>query len=304
MGIQALIRLALGAMVVILAGCSSPCREQVDLAGNSVGCGNPPVTTSWDPSVVNECGSLEECGLGTPLVTSFVIGMGEALSLEFRFPIKYDSPKVRLYVYESSQAPFLRKAPLDSFEMEQANGFLLKAEDLETSFEKSIQYASAAKSFTFNLHIKLVQEINSVAFQHEAILAVLSLDLESKRFSSSKFPSWSFAQGMFLREADRYFQGGIAAGSADPKLAEAASAYVFIPGSPYFAKLEPGSDRFVLGPVPVGGYELRLIVISNSLPANRKLPVFTIVSRSDSTSARTFKAEINADSVIIPEDFP
>lgn len=306
MRIRPFIRLALCGSLA-LAACEKPCREGSeegggsDLAGTSVGCGNPPRVADLHPTDVNGCLGVD-CGhAGRPI--SFRIALGKSLDLRFEFRPPPVSQQVRIHVYAADQIPMFRQAPLDSFSLTSGNGLLLKPEDLAKAMREYDPDAPASGLFPFNVHIMATEISGGLEYRFEALLAGLGLDIGRGTFISSRVPSWGTGSLVNLLPIDAVFQGRVAERTLETGLSAASAAYVYIPGSPFAAEIDTRDSTFRMEGLTEAGYELRMISIPAE-PSDHGAAVFLLRADPDSLPARPFHAVGIVDTVTIPGNFP
>lgn len=298
------IRAGMLALAAALAGCtalsSSPSQEEV--CGTSVSCGNPPKVAELAPSDVNACVG-EECLSGSLGPTKIRIGTGPSLTLKFKFPPEADSPRVSLYLYAAGLGAGYSAVPLAGFESLAVDSFHLAPHDLDVAIRAAMPDSLDPELLEFNIFARITPMAYKPGFAQTGLLAGLGLDIRRGQFITAKRPSWGDDSVEYIGAASRYFQGKVGPDSMHAELAAAASAEIFIPGSPYRAPLDLGDFSFKMEGLPMAGFELRMTV-TPAAGASRRVPVYRLGSAPGSGPDRIFAIIGFVDSVTISSDIP
>jgi hypothetical protein len=281
-------------LLAVLSGClSDPGKDGT--CGTSAGCGNPTKLAELHPT---ETTCFATCG-GLEAPTPFSVRFGDSLSIKLdstRFT-GIDSVRTRALLYQGFQVPVFSPAPIDSFQMG-GNSLVLHPADLARS-RAAIPEADTG-TFAFSIRIILSIYSKNLVSTQEGLLAGLGLERDSNRFIHSPGePFRDSSKAHYLQDTISYYQGMIRNWPSLSKDAE--SAYVYIPGSPYFDVISMTDGRFLISSLPLGGqFELRFFVVPRVLPGNRKVPSYILKSDPDKSPDRIFEIDTLSDFISIP----
>ncbi|MEO7424935.1 MAG: hypothetical protein ABI036_07100 [Fibrobacteria bacterium] len=302
--------LRIPAMVILLAGCTfllpedqvSPENQPDDkeCAGTSIGCGNPPIA-ELETTELNACDGVSCSGALSPFPYS--VKIGDVIDFNFRHTAEIPSPEIHFRIYPVNRIPHFPNAPLDSFVVTDSNSFRLLPGDLLKSIEEN-RGATASDSdyFVFNIHILLLQRMGSVVYRDEGLVSEIALNVKTQKFVTIwKNPS----KRDTLFPPIKRFQGNIAIGTEyESRFAAATSAYIFVPGSPYGARIDLASRHFEIVGLPYGRFEVRMFTLSQNQAAGDTIPVYLMTADPDSSVSRPFRINKVIDTLELPPRFP
>jgi hypothetical protein len=280
-------------LCALLAGCGK-CPEGT--AGNSASCGNPVKIAEMQPIDVNclACG-----GAAIPPVP-FTIRFGKTLEiiLDTTSLALADSIWGWIYIYHASQDPVYHPLALDSLPLTfGANvllpGYLAKA--------KASTPDSDSALFRFSFRLRLLIRDEGIPYSAEASLPGLGVDWESQKFiGSENNPLLEPGRKHYLNQRLGYFEGNIQAWETVSDGAD--SAYVYVPGSPYYNVIDITNGHFKLDSLPAAGrFELRFFVIPVIPRSDGIIHVYQLAAEPGTDPDRPFRIQLISDSLIFKE---
>jgi hypothetical protein len=286
----------LAVLTTLLAGCTNQ-----ECAGTSIGCGNPPSVAELETSEVNACGRSSCRATVSPFPYTVTVGSG--ISFAFHRNSEFVSPEIRFRIFAGDQIPTVHPAALDSFQATDSNSFQLSSRDLADAMRVgSDMRAADSRLFVFNIQILLRQPIGGLIFKDEGLVTGIALDLESGQFVTN-WKQRSKKDSLFT--PIQRFQGVVLPDvSLEPAFADAVSAHIFIPGSPYGTSVDLATRQFRMDGLPQGSYELRMFALSQNQAVGDRIPVYLVLSDPDSSLSRPFRVEKVIDSLTLPPGLP
>jgi hypothetical protein len=277
----------------LLAGCGE-CPDR--MAGNSAGCGNPPKLAALEPTQVN-CMCNSNGGDFFPTV--FSISFSDSLKIQMSGinTVKPDSIRGQAFVYPPDYVPFFQAPPLDSFPV-QGSVIVLHSGEVQNALRSSPGSISGILPFSLLVRLRFYL---GLVYKQEGNFAGLGFDSASGKFIYSYLnPLGDSGRGHYFYNRDGYYEGNIQ--PSDSLFAGARVAHVYIPGSPHHAEVNLRDGHFKMDSLPVfSEFELRLLVIPESLPANHKVPTYLLTSDTSSSPDRPFTIKARRDSVSLPD---
>lgn len=281
-------------LFALLAGCLLETKDPV--CGNSVQCGNPTKIAALQPTTMNGLS-----GGGSFYPTPYTIRFGEslAITLDTEFISKAAGFHGEAYVYRGFQNPVFDSAAADSFPLA-GNSIVLRAADLRRA--KQAIGDTDPDLFPFSMRITLRIEAGGLVFDQEALLAGLGVTWQNGKFvASDSNPLLDSRKIRYLTDPNGFYEGTIR--PWDSLYAPGASAYVYVPGSPYHSVINVTNGHFRLDSLPYDlPFEVRLLVVPGLRPDNGKVPAYILTSEppSDSLPNRVFRIRPTRDSVELP----
>ncbi|MEO6097902.1 MAG: hypothetical protein ABIQ80_19355 [Fibrobacteria bacterium] len=296
--------IAFSVLAAGLVGCSSPCKEQpsfedIDFAGNSVGCGNPPRLAGLSTTDVDVCPN-NFCGNGNLGPAKYHVHLGKSLEMRFTFPPDMDAPQIIIYLFAAQQIPVFEMTPLDSFPLADPSTFVLDPKRLENAWRNSKATSPNQDIFAFNLHVKLTQKFGSITYVQEAHLAGMGLAILYGKFTWSDSTLWGNDSTGQTEPPSRSIMGKLVWNAENMVASSGDSTFVFVSGSPFHAPVNPANSEFRLQGLTNSKYELRAITIPSSLPINHKLKVYLLKPGGNSSGIRQYLTSQVVDSVTVP----
>ncbi|MBW8890525.1 MAG: hypothetical protein JF616_22460 [Fibrobacteres bacterium] len=266
-------------------------------AGNSAGCGNPIKIAELQTS---ESGCSANCGGYFP-ATALSIKLGDSIRIELdsTYFIDADSVQKKVLLYQGFQVPVFSPDPIDTLPMK-GNVLVLHPDDLVRARAATPNADTGTFAFSIRIMLQIYSKDLLEPMTQEGLLTGLGLVKDSNQFiSSPKNPLQDTVKPFYLQDTVASYQGLIH--NWQSLSAGAASAYVYIPGSPYFNVISITDGRFHLGALPYGErFELRFFIIPRVPPGNRKVPSYILTSNPDKSPDRIFDFQKTAESLSLP----
>jgi len=283
-------------LLAFLVGCMEDAGDH-GCAGNSVGCGNPIKLAELQTS---ESGCSTNCG-GYFFPTAVSVRFGDSLRVELDSAnfAKVDSVQRTVVLYQGFQVPVLSPDPIDTLPMK-GNSLVLYPKDLARARAAAPEADTGTFAFSIRVMLRIYSKNLSDPWTQEGLLTGLGLEKDSNKFiSSEKNPLQDTTKPFYLQDTIASYQGLIQ--KWQPLSAEAESAYVYIPGSPYFNVISITDGRFHLASLPFGErFELRFFIVPRVFPGNRKVPTYILTSNPDKSPDRIFDFRKTKDSLSLP----
>ncbi len=281
-------------LLALLVGCIT--GPPGPTCGNSVGCGNPGKLAELQSSSTGCPG----CSGGATPGIPFHVGFGDSLIIRMDTSLltNSDSTRWEIALYQGFQIPALPPHPVAALPMH-AGAIVLHPQELRQAWGANPGIDSGV--FPFAIHIFLRIYKDSVEYDNAGLLSGLGLDTARNQFFCSPGnPLRDSAKTNYLKPPLSSFQGSVE--NWQGHAAGAKAAYAYIPGSPYYDMISMTDGRFIIDSLPYEGeFELRLLIVPEPLPSNRKVPSYTLKSDPSDSKDRTFRIQSTGDSVALPE---